>query len=324
MLTILALQIVLPVVLLAWQLHGRDTDLVGWILKHATVWAYLYATSIAGVWLIAPWYVPHVLIVVSIAMAARTLPGAFRLWQRPAGARQWAALAARGTLAAACVGLVSLAAGSRTPPRADAVDLTFPLRSGRYYIANGGSHQLTNAHVRMLSSERFRRYRGSSYGIDIVGLTAFGNRASGPAPRNPEGYTIFGDAIYAPCEGIVVRAEDGLPDMSPPELDRAHVAGNFVMLECGERGDYHVMLGHMRESSVAVHPGDYVATDTYLGEVGNSGNSDEPHLHIHAQRPGRIWDLFGGDPLPMRFSGRYLIRNDRVADFTAQSDMIDD
>lgn len=324
MLPILALQIVLPVVLLAWQMHGRDTSIVAWTLKHGAVWAYLYAMSLAGVWLVVPWYVPHALIVVSIAMAARTLPGAFRLWQRPDTARQWAALAGRGALAVACAGIVSLAAGSRTPPSADTIELTFPLRSGHYYIANGGSHALTNAHVRMLSSDRFRRYRGSSYGIDIVGLTAFGNRASGPAPRDPAQYRIFGDAIYAPCEGIVVRAEDGLPDMSPPDTDRAHMAGNFVMVECGDRGDYHVLLGHMHNSSVKVHPGDYVTTDTYLGEVGNSGNSDEPHLHIHAQRPGRIWDLFSGDPLPMRFTGRYLTRNDRITDFTAPAEIIDD
>jgi murein DD-endopeptidase MepM/ murein hydrolase activator NlpD len=61
-----------------------------------------------------------------------------------------------------------------------------------------------------------------------------------------------------------------------------------------------------------VHPGDYVTTNTVLGEVGNSGNSTEPHLHIHAQRPGRIWDPFIGDPLPIRLDGRYLVRNDRM------------
>lgn len=323
-LTSLSLQILLPVVLLAWQMHGRDTNLVAWTLKHGTVWSYIYATTIAGVWLILPWYVPHVLLVVSIAIAARTLPDAFRLWRTPHTSLQWIAFGARAALAVACAGMLSAAAGSRTPPDAAAIDLTFPLRSGHYYIANGGSNELTNAHVRMLSSDRFRRYRGSSYGIDIVGLTPFGNRASGLAPRNPERYAIFGNAIYAPCEGIVVRVEDGLPDMSPPGADRAHMAGNFVMLECGDNGDYHVLLGHMRDGTVNVHPGDYVTTDTYVGEVGNSGNSGEPHLHIHAQRPGRIWDLFSGDPLPMRFAGRYLTRNDRVTGFTAPPEIIDD
>ena len=323
MLTIVALQIVLPIVLLGWQMHGRDTNIVSWTVKHAAVWSYVYAISIVGVWLIVPWYFPHVLMVVSIALAARTLPGAFRLWQTP-DPRQSLALAARGAIAVACVGVLSVSVGSRTPPNVAAVDLTFPVRSGHYYIVNGGSTELTNAHVRMLWSGRFRRYRGSSYGVDIVGLTALGSRATGLAPRDLERYTIFGDPIYAPCEGIVVRAEDGLPDMSPPTADRAHSAGNFVVIECGDVGDYHVLLGHMRNGSVTVHPGDYVTTDTHLGDVGNSGNSDEPHLHVHAQRPGRIWDVFSGDPLPMRFAGRYLTRNDRITDFTASAGIIDD
>jgi murein DD-endopeptidase MepM/ murein hydrolase activator NlpD len=113
----------------------------------------------------------------------------------------------------------------------------------------------------------------------------------------------------------VVRVEDWLPDLAPPDVDRAHMAGNLVMLECGESGEFHVLLAHMRSGSVKVHPGAYVTTDTKLGEVGNSGNSDEPHLHVHAQRPGQVWDVFNGDPLPVTFNGRYLIRNDRLKVF---------
>lgn len=61
-----------------------------------------------------------------------------------------------------------------------------------------------------------------------------------------------------------------------------------------------------------------------LGEAGNSGNTDEPHLHVHAQRPGRIWDLFNGDPLPIRVDGRYLVRNDRVTIVDETAAIIDD
>ena len=76
--------------------------------------------------------------------------------------------------------------------------------------------------------------------------------------------------------------------------------------------------------SVRVHPGDYVTLDTPLGAVGNSGNSGEPHLHVHAQRAGRIWDPFSGDPLPVRFDGRYLVRNDRVSVAARPAEIIDD
>ncbi len=38
----------------------------------------------------------------------------------------------------------------------------------------------------------------------------------------------------------------------------------------------------------------------------------EPHLHIHAQRPGSTIAPLSGEPVPTRFGGRYLVRNDRV------------
>jgi hypothetical protein len=309
------LQIAVPLALLGWQAAGRDTNIIAWCLKHVAAWTYIYAASLAGLWLLVPWYVPHVLMVISISLAARTLPAAFRLWRPPENRRQWLALAIRGGATVIGAGTLWMAVQGRTPPNGTTVDLAFPLRSGHYYIANGGSTELMNAHLKLLTGERFRRYRGASYAIDVLGLNKLGNRANGPAPRDPAQYAIFGDAIYAPCEGVVVRVEDGLPDLAPPTVDRAHMAGNFVMLECGDAGEFHVLLAHMRDGSVAVHPGDYVTTDSRLGDVGNSGNSDEPHLHVHAQRPGQIWDVFAGDPLPVTFNGRYLIRNDRISVF---------
>ena len=319
------LQIAVPLAMLGWQASGRPRTIVGWSLQQVAVWSYIYATSIAGIWMLAPWYVPHVLMVMSISLAARTLPGACRLWPSPTHRYQWMMLAAQAATAAVCVAGLGIALEGRTPPAETAVDLAFPLRSGRYYIANGGSTALLNAHVRMLNGERFRRYRGSSYGLDNLALNPLGARASGPAPADPARYAIFGDAIYSPCEGAAVRVEDWLPDLSPPAVDRTHMPGNFVMLECGDRGEVSVLLAHMRRGSVRVHPGDYVTLDTKLGEVGNSGNSDEPHLHVHAQRPGRIWDLFSADPLPIRFDGRYLVRNDRVTSRLSQgAEIIDD
>jgi len=175
----------------------------------------------------------------------------------------------RGGLAAASVAALWLAFPARTSPAGTIVDLAFPLRSGHYSIADVGTIP----------------YRGASYSIDIVAA---------------EAHAIFGDVIYAPCEGVVIRVEDWLPDLAAPQVDRAHMPGNFVMLECGDAGDVHVLLAHMRSGSVRVHPGDYVTTDDQLGEVGHSGHSEKPHLHMHAQRPGKPWDLFSGDPLPIR------------------------
>jgi murein DD-endopeptidase MepM/ murein hydrolase activator NlpD len=64
---------------------------------------------------------------------------------------------------------------------------------------------------------------------------------------------------------------------------------------------------------VRVDAGDQVAQGQLLGVVGNSGNSFEPHLHVSAQRRGPNDPLIGGMPVVIRFSGDYLVRNQRVS-----------
>ena len=99
---------------------GRDTNIVAWGLKHVAAWTYIYATSIAGLWLLVPWYVPHILMVLSISLAARTLPGAFRLWHPPENRRRWLALATRAGATVIGVGTLWVAVQGRTPAERNA------------------------------------------------------------------------------------------------------------------------------------------------------------------------------------------------------------
>ena len=303
------LQVVIPLALLFWQARQRSRSSLVWLLTTTAVIAYIAATAMAGLWLVAP-HLPTVFLVVAVTLSALRRPRPFRLVGPSMSIADRVYVPMLAMLAVFSAGMSWVALESRRVP-AGVVDLEFPLRNGVYYIANGGSTVLTNAHIRTLDP-RFAKYRGQSHGVDIVKLNARGRRANGVVPTDLSAYEIFGDPIYAPCEGIVARVEDWLPDMVPSHVDRTHMAGNFALIECD---DVHVLLGHMRSGSVRVHPGDYVTTRTLIGEVGNSGNSDEPHLHIHAQRPGHVWDPFVGDPLPIRLDGRYLVRNDRISRF---------
>ena len=85
---------------------------------------------------------------------------------------------------------------------------------------------------------------------------------------------------------------------------------NHVILECG---GVWVIMGHLQRGSVVASTGQVVEPGEALGRVGNSGNTGEPHLHVHAQRPGSTSAPLSGDPVPVRFGGRYLVRNDRIA-----------
>jgi murein DD-endopeptidase MepM/ murein hydrolase activator NlpD len=91
-----------------------------------------------------------------------------------------------------------------------------------------------------------------------------------------------------------------LPDLPPPEADRANAAGNHIVLSCD---GMQVELAHFQQGSINVARGAHVSVGQQLGQVGNSGNSTEPHLHIHAVNPKT------GIGIPVTFDGRYPTRN---------------
>lgn len=138
------------------------------------------------------------------------------------------------------------------------------------------------------------------YALDLVKLNRFGNRAGGLSPKSLTEYAIFGDTIYSPCEGIVIKAVDGFPDQVPHNVDINNPAGNHVVMEC--KG-IRVFIAHMMNGSLTVQQGEYVKDSQEIGKVGNSGNTIEPHLHIHAEDKS-------GEPVPILLDGRLLSMND--------------
>lgn len=305
----LVLQAGVPLALLAWQALAPNRSIAGWLIKTAIAAGYLAAAHNAGLWAVLPWYTALVLLAALLALALSQLRTVRRLaWTSPRP--YWRASVGRAAFALLTLGTLVIAAAARQPPSETIVDLQFPLRNGTYYVAAGGSRELLNPHLMTLTETRFRPLRGQSYGVDILKLGPFGLRATGLLPADPARYAIYGDPVFAPCPGVVILAEDGAPDMPPPQPDRTRMPGNYVLLDCG---GVHVLLAHFRQGSVRVASSERVTTDTVLGIAGNSGNSNEPHLHIHAQRPAAPGgEPLSGDPLPIRLDGKYLVRNDRL------------
>jgi hypothetical protein len=305
---LLLVQVLIPLALLAALAVPARRRLTK-MLQAAAVFVYLLAVHLAGLWLDLPWWTPWALWVlfgVSLLAGRRRRPES-----SGRDRRGWFGLAFAGAAAIGFGAIAAHAALSRMPPAGPVIDLASPLAPGRYLVVNGGRSSLINGHLKTLHPKTARQaaYRGQSYGVDIVGLTAFGRTSDGWRPRAPDRYAIFGRRVVAPCDGRVVASLDGRPDMPVPVLDQQVMAGNHVVLGCG---DVHVLLAHLRRGSVAVREGQRVRTGQTLGEVGNSGNSDQPHLHIHVQRPGQNEAPFAADPLPFRIGGRYLVRGDRL------------
>jgi murein DD-endopeptidase MepM/ murein hydrolase activator NlpD len=189
--------------------------------------------------------------------------------------------------------------GRRAP--AGALDLVFPLRGGTFIVGQGGASKIVNQHFGHASQR---------YALDVLMLNGAGVRARWFYPGALDRYAAWDAEVVSPCDGVVAAAVDQFPDLPPPWRDPAHPAGNHVAIESGGATVY---LAHLRRGSVAVRAGDRVRAGQPVGRVGNSGNTTEPHLHIHAETgpyPGR----FSGRPaIPITFGGRFLARNDRVA-----------
>jgi murein DD-endopeptidase MepM/ murein hydrolase activator NlpD len=57
------------------------------------------------------------------------------------------------------------------------------------------------------------------------------------------------------------------------------IAGNVIVLDVG--GGRFAFYGHVQRGTLRVKTGDKVRRGQVIGLIGNSGNSDEPHLHFH-------------------------------------------
>lgn len=311
---VLLTQVAVPLALLAWLFLLPAGSLAGLVLQAAGTGAVLFALARVAQWAVPVWWLPWVYAALWLAavLAVGLRRGADGQPMMPDTLAGWAGLA----LSVVLLGLggwygAKALAGKGLPP-VEVVDIANPFGPGRYLVGHGGSTPLVNGHMRTLdpSVERFRPWHGQSYAVDFFGLGRWGLRARGWQPADPAAYAIFGAELRAPCAGTVVAAEGEMPDFEVPNEDTVNRLGNHVILRCGGA---EIVLAHMRQGSIPVAPGDRVAVGDRLGEVGNSGASTEPHLHIHAQRPAPEGaPPISGEPLGLRIDGRFLVRGDRL------------
>lgn len=156
------------------------------------------------------------------------------------------------------------------------IDLGLPFR-GLWYVLWGGATELENYHV-IAPAQR--------YAFDFVvwrdGATF---RTDGATAAD---YGAWDQAIFSPVAGTVVEAVDGVNDNVPPTMNPAQPFGNHVVIEAGPRA--YIVIGHLRRGSVAVAAGAHVKRGDALGRCGNSGNTSEPHIHLHAQDRPKLDD----------------------------------
>lgn len=179
--------------------------------------------------------------------------------------------------------LQSVVEGGRiTVPRRIARTLSPPVE-GAGWVA---SHALSNAssHRRTLLAIDGRARIAQRFAIDFTRIGADGQVFRGDPAKN-ENWTPYGAAILAVADGRVVEIQDGLPENDPTADTKAvpitltTVAGNYLILDLGD-GRF-ALYAHLKPGSIVVRQGERVRRGQRLARLGNSGQSDAPHLHIH-------------------------------------------
>ena len=97
-----------------------------------------------------------------------------------------------------------------------------------------------------------------------------------------ESYAYFGVPVYAVADGTVVNLYDGAAEQVPGSpakgITPENIGGNMLVIDIG--GGNFAFFAHLQPGSLRVKLGDHVTKGQVIALLGNTGNSDAPHLHF--------------------------------------------
>lgn len=159
-----------------------------------------------------------------------------------------------------------LGAGLESDNRLTHTTFSLPFKEPMF-VFWGGHNVLLNYHY---------AHEMQRYAYDLIQVE--NDRSYKGDPKLNESYYAFGKDILAPADGVVVSVVNNIPDNAPVGvMNEEEPAGNQVTID--HNGEYSI-LAHLKQGSVKVKVGESVKRGEVIGQLGNSGNSSEPHLHF--------------------------------------------
>ena len=158
-----------------------------------------------------------------------------------------------------------------------------------------------NAHRMALNPINGRLWAAERYAIDYVRLTPDGTNVQRRQDQGARAIPTSAPRCTPSPTGRWWRSSTTWPNRFPARppagLPLDQYAGNRVMQDIG--GGNYVMYAHLKTGSVKVKAGDRLTTGQVIAAVGNTGNTDAPHLHFQLM----------STPDPLRSNGLpFLIR----------------
>ena len=105
---------------------------------------------------------------------------------------------------------------------------------------------------------------------------------------------VSGIDVLAIADGKILRSRDGVPDQKfakdSPDTVKGIECGNGFVIDHGN--GWQSQYCHMKQGSIVVKPDMVVKRGQVLGQVGQSGKAEFPHLHITIRHDNQAIDPF--------------------------------
>ena len=177
--------------------------------------------------------------------------------------------------------------------------LAAPLRGSLWIAFNA----LSSAdHRRSLNAVDGRERIAQRFAIDWMQLGPDRRLFHSDAKSNAN-YYDYGAEVLAVADGRISDVKDDLPEnngsseRSSRSITIDNVVGNYVILDLGH-GRF-ALYAHLQPGSLKVKVGDRVSAGQVLARLGNSGNSDAPHLHFQLMDSN---SPLGSEGIPCEFA----------------------
>ncbi len=162
-----------------------------------------------------------------------------------------------------------------------------PPLKGTWIAGDSVSNGKDAAHRRAILVIDGKPWIAQRYAIDWVQVETVDGKVTtwkGPEDQNAS-YFCYDQPIFSVADGTVVDASDGMAENVPHSGAHAepitfdNAGGNHAVVRIAP--DRYAFYAHMRPGTVQVKVGESVHVGDLIGHVGNSGSSEEPHLHFH-------------------------------------------
>ncbi len=160
--------------------------------------------------------------------------------------------------------------------------ISSPLRGDGWVALSGMSN--SSVHRRTLVVVNGKARIAQRFATDWTRIGTDGLAFRGDPAKNAN-WSAYGAEVLAVADAVVTDVKDGIPENDPTSDKKAvpinleTVGGNYIILDLG--GGYFAFYAHLQPKSIRVKVGDRVRHGQPLALLGNSGNSDAPHLHFH-------------------------------------------